>query len=137
MSFWKEFKQFITRGNVIDLAVAVVIGAAFNKIVNSFVNDILMPPIGMALNGIDFSRLQVVIKKGPPAVAIHYGAFINTIISFLIIAFSVFLVIKLVAKLYKKKEAPVTTKDCPECCMTIPLAAKKCGHCGSLLKEGN
>ena len=131
MSFWQEFKRFVTRGNVIDLAVAVVIGAAFSKIVNSFVNDILMPPIGIVLDGIDFSQLEIVLKMGDPPVAIRYGAFINTIISFIILAFAVFLVIKFAAKLHKKKETPAETKDCPECCMTIPVGAKKCGHCGS------
>jgi len=131
MTFLKDFKAFVSRGNVVDLAVAVVIGAAFGKVVNSFVNDILMPPIGILLNGIDFSELAVVLKQGDPPVAIQYGVFINTIISFLIIAFSVFLVIKFLSKLHKKEEVASTSKDCPECCMSIPTAAKKCGHCGS------
>lgn len=136
MSFWNEFKAFITRGNVLDLAIAVVIGAAFGKIVNSFVSDILMPPIGIILNGVDFNSLEWVIKKGvggEPDVALRYGVFINTIISFLIISFAVFLLIKFVSKIYKKKEEAPQTKECPECCLSIPLAAKKCAHCGSQL----
>ncbi len=127
--FWNDFKAFITRGNVVDLAVAVVVGTAFGKIVNSLVNDILMPPFGILLDGIDFSNLEVGLKDG---IAIRYGAFVNTVISFLIIALSVFIVIKCVARLQRKKGAPpADTKECPECCMPIPIAAKKCGHCSS------
>jgi large conductance mechanosensitive channel len=108
MSFASDFKAFIMRGNVVDLAVAVVIGAAFGRIVTSFVNDILMPPIGMLIGGIDFSSLKLVIKDSPDpkqVVAINYGSFINTVISFLIIALAVFIVIKLLERAMPKKEA--------------------------------
>lgn len=120
MSFAKDFKAFIMRGSVIDLAVAVVIGAAFGKIVTSLVNDIIMPPIGLALGGVDFSNLKWVLKPADntnPAhkiaeVSINYGAFINTIIAFLIIALAIFFVIKLVERVMPKKvEAPVTPAD--------------------------
>jgi large conductance mechanosensitive channel len=108
MSFAKDFKAFIMRGNVVDLAVAVVIGAAFGKIVTSLVNDIIMPPIGMITGGIDFSKLMAVIQDSPDpkkVVAIQYGTFINSVITFLIIAFAVFIVIKLLEKAMPKKEA--------------------------------
>jgi large conductance mechanosensitive channel len=108
MSFAKDFKAFIMRGNVVDLAVAVVIGGAFGKIVTSLVNDIIMPPIGVLVGGIDFSRLKWIIHDSTDpkkVVAIHYGSFINTIITFLIIAFAVFVVIKLVEKTMPKKQA--------------------------------
>lgn len=108
MSFVSDFKTFIMRGNVVDLAVAVVIGAAFGKIVTSFVNDVLMPPIGLLVGGIDFSKLMWVVKNSPDpkqVVAIHYGAFVNSVISFLIIALAVFIVIKLLERAMPKKEA--------------------------------
>jgi large conductance mechanosensitive channel len=108
MSFAKDFKAFVMRGNVVDLAVAVVIGAAFGKIVTSLVNDIIMPPIGMLTGGIDFSKLMAVIQDSPDpkkVVAIHYGTFINSVITFLIIAFAVFVVIKLLERAMPKKEA--------------------------------
>lgn len=108
MSFAKDFKAFIMRGNVVDLAVAVVIGAAFGKIVTSLVNDIIMPPIGMITGGIDFSKLMAVIQDSPDpkkVVAIHYGTFINSVITFLIIALAVFIVIKMLEKAMPKKEA--------------------------------
>lgn len=129
MKFVDEFKAFILRGNVVDLAVAVVIGGAFGKIVNSFVNDILMPPIGILTGGIDFSRLEVVLKDGA---SIKYGLFVNNVISFVIIAFSVFILIKMLSRL-KRKTPPKepTEKTCPECCQPIPKQAKKCFHCCS------
>jgi large conductance mechanosensitive channel len=108
MSFASDFKAFIMRGNVVDLAVAVVIGAAFGRIVTSFVNDILMPPIGLLVGGIDFSSLKLIIKNSPDpkqVVSINYGVFINAVISFLIIAFAVFIVIKLLERTMPKKEA--------------------------------
>ncbi|MGH8233474.1 MAG: large-conductance mechanosensitive channel protein MscL [Rhodanobacteraceae bacterium] len=116
MSFAKDFKAFIMRGNVVDLAVAVVIGAAFGKIVTSLVNDIIMPPIGMITGGIDFSKLKAIIQNSPDPkkiVAINYGTFINTIITFLIIALAIFVVIKLLEKAMPKKEAaqPPTPPD--------------------------
>jgi large conductance mechanosensitive channel len=108
MSFASDFKAFIMRGNVVDLAIAVVIGAAFGRIVTSFVNDVLMPPIGILIGGIDFSSLKWIIKNSPDprqVVSINYGAFINTVISFLIIAFAVFIVIKLLERAMPRKEA--------------------------------
>ncbi len=129
-SFWKEFKQFVLRGNVVDLAVAVVVGGAFGKVVSSFVSDILMPPIGLLIDGIDFTGLEVKLHE---KVVLRYGAFINSVVNFLIIAFCVFLAIKFLSKLHKKKEETPDTKVCPECCFKIPLAAKKCGQCGSQL----
>jgi len=108
MSFASDFRAFIMRGNVVDLAIAVVIGAAFGRIVTSFVNDVLMPPIGILVGGIDFSRLKWIIKNSPDprqVVSINYGAFINTVISFLIIALAVFIVIKLLERAMPRKEA--------------------------------
>ncbi|HLX12129.1 MAG TPA: large-conductance mechanosensitive channel protein MscL [Bacteroidota bacterium] len=133
MSVFKEFKDFIMRGNVLDLAVGIVIGAAFGKIVTSFVTDMMMPPIGLLVGGVDFSSLKLTIKAGPPAVTLNYGMFINTTIDFLIVAGAVFLLIKSVNAFMKKEAPPVTTKDCPECKMPIPLAAKRCAHCTSVV----
>lgn len=114
MSFVSDFKAFIMRGNVVDLAVAVVIGAAFGRVVTSFVNDVLMPPVGTLVGGIDFSSLKWIIKNSPDpkqVVSINYGAFINTVISFLIVAFAVFIVIKLLERAMPKKEAAATPAD--------------------------
>ncbi len=145
----EEFKKFIMRGNVIDMAVGIVIGASFGGIVNSFVNDVLMPPIGVLLGGIDFSNLFILIKKGTTpgpylslaqaqeagAVTLNYGVFINTIISFLIIALAIFTVIRFLNKLAKEEEAPPpVTKECPFCFTIIPIKAKRCPNCTSELK---
>ena len=139
---WKEFREFIARGNVIDLAVAVVIGAAFGKIVTTFVDGIVMPPIGMLLGKVDFASLFYVLdqSKGQPVSladakangvpVIAYGSFINDVISFLIIAFVVFLIVRRVNRLKSKQDTgPVTTKDCPHCLSTIPLKATRCASC--------
>ncbi|MBN1813483.1 MAG: large conductance mechanosensitive channel protein MscL [Anaerolineae bacterium] len=139
---WKEFKQFIARGNVVDLAIGVIIGAAFGKIVTSFVNDILMPPIGLLLGNVDFANLFITLSGGSyatleeaqaaGAATINYGVFINTIIDFLIVAFVIFLLIKQVNRL--KKPAPSaepTTKACPYCLSEIPSKATRCPHCTS------
>lgn len=143
---WKEFKEFIARGNVMDLAIAVVIGAAFGKIVTALVEGILMPPIGMAVGKIDFTSLFYVLdqSKGVPASlaeaktkaipVIAYGSFINDVINFIIIAFVVFLIVKGVNKIKRKEEAPPaepTTKDCPYCLSAIPIKASRCAHCTS------
>jgi large conductance mechanosensitive channel len=133
----KEFKAFIMRGNVVDLAVGVIIGATFGKIVSSLVSDILMPPIGMLIGGIDFSEMALTLKTpigDAKPVVIHYGLFINNVIDFLIVAFCVFLVIKGINSL-KKSPPPAdpTEKSCPQCAMLIPVAAKKCGHCTSVI----
>lgn len=134
MSLIREFKAFAVRGNMVDLAIGVVIGAAFGKVVNSFVNDILMPPIGVLLGGTDFSNLAVTIREATPttaAVLLKYGAFINMLIDFTIIAFAIFMVIKAMNKLRPPVEA--TTRACPLCLMDIPVKAKKCGHCQNIL----
>jgi large conductance mechanosensitive channel len=139
-----EFKKFIMRGNVLDLAVGVIIGAAFGKIVASLVSDILMPVIGLALGKIDFSSLFVSLNgesypnlaaaKAAKAPTLNYGLFLNTCIEFLIVAFAIFMVIKIVNRLQKPAPAPEpTTKDCPQCCTAIPLAAKRCPACTSML----
>ncbi|KTB48913.1 large conductance mechanosensitive channel protein MscL [Dehalogenimonas alkenigignens] len=150
----KEFKTFIMRGNVVDLAVGIVIGAAFGAIVNSFVSDVLMPPIGLLLGNVDFGNLFVVLKEGATsapydslaaakaagAVTINYGVFINALISFLIVAAAIFFFIvrplnQMAAKQKAKEAAAVsaapTTKDCPYCATSIPVKAKKCPNCTS------
>ncbi|NTU75521.1 MAG: large-conductance mechanosensitive channel protein MscL [Anaerolineaceae bacterium] len=143
----KEFKAFILRGNVLDLAVAVVIGAAFGKIVGSLVEDIIMPPIGLLLGKVDFANLYLNLSGGvydslakakeAGAVTINYGVFLNTIINFLIVALAIFLVVKLSNSLTKKKEEPAaapTTKDCPYCYSSISIKATRCPNCTSELK---
>jgi large conductance mechanosensitive channel len=141
---FKEFKEFAMRGSVVDLAVGVVIGAAFGAIVTSFVNDILMPPIGLALGRVDFKDLFIALNgatfpslaaaKAAGAPVIAYGQFANTILNFLIIAFAVFLVVKQMNRFNKPAPAaPTTTKECPYCGNTIPLKAVRCGFCTSEL----
>jgi large conductance mechanosensitive channel len=136
MSMMQEFKAFATRGNVADMAVGIIIGAAFGRIVSSLVADVIMPPIGLLLGGVDFSGLSVTLKEGAAPVLIKYGVFINTIIDFLIVAFAIFLLVKGMNRMKKPADAPPapTTKDCPECKMTIPLDAKRCGHCTTVLQ---
>jgi large conductance mechanosensitive channel len=147
----REFKEFALRGNVVDMAVGIVIGAAFGTIVKSFVDDVLMPPIGLLLGKVDFANLFIVLKEGTKAagpyaslgaakaagaVTINLGLFINTIISFIIIAFAVFLIIKGINRMRREKEAALaepTTKDCPFCFTTIPIKASRCPHCTSQL----
>jgi len=136
---WREFKEFIARGNVIDLAVAVVIGAAFGKIITSLVEGVIMPPIGLALGKADFSSLFIDLSgqhpvsiaeakaKGLPVIA--YGMLINDIINFLIIGFVVFLIIKAVNRLKAAPPPPPNTKDCPRCLTAIPLDATRCSAC--------
>jgi large conductance mechanosensitive channel len=151
MGMMKEFKDFAMRGNVIDMAVGIVIGAAFGTIVKSLVADVIMPPIGLLLGNVDFSNLFVVLKQGATAgpyltmadantagaVTLNYGAFINTVISFLIVAFAIFILIRNINRLKKKEEAPApaaTTKECSFCFSTIPIKATRCPHCTSELK---
>lgn len=142
---FQEFKKFAMRGSVLDLAVGVILGVAFGKVVGSFVEDIIMPPIGRLLGHVDFSNLFVSLNgthydtiaaaKAAAAPTINYGLFLNTIINFLIVALAIFLLVQQVNRWGKKPE-PVTaptTKDCPQCAMAIPLAAKRCGHCTSQL----
>jgi large conductance mechanosensitive channel len=139
----KEFKEFAMRGNALDLAVGVVIGAAFGKIVASLVDDVLMPPLGRLLGHVDFSSLFINLSdksfeslaaaKAAGAPTLNYGNFINTIINFIIVAFAIFLLVRTVNR-WTTKPAPAAapiTKDCPQCAMPIPLAAKRCGHCTS------
>lgn len=142
----KEFKEFIARGNVIDLAVGVIIGAAFGKIVDSLVNDIIMPPIGRLLGGVDFSNLFINLTDTPyatlaaakeaGAATINYGIFLNTLITFLIVAFAVFLLVRTVNHMQRPIEAPAappTTKECPYCLSSIAMRATRCAHCTSEL----
>ena len=141
----KEFREFAMKGNVVDLAVGVVIGAAFGKIVDSLVKDILMPPIGKLLGGVDFSNLFLILGGGGPfpslkaaqdagVATLNYGIFINALINFTIIAFALFMVVKAMNQM-KREEAtappPPTSKICPQCQMEIPIKAVKCGHCTS------
>ena len=136
-----EFKTFIMRGNVMDLAVGIVIGAAFTTVVNSFVNDLLMPPIGLALGKVDFANLFVSLTGQPfPSVAaakaagaptLNYGMFINNVINFLIVGFVVFLLVKQVNRLQGPPPPAATTRPCPHCAMEIPKAARRCPHCTS------
>jgi large conductance mechanosensitive channel len=133
---FKEFREFAMKGNVVDMAVGIIIGAAFGAIVNSLVKDILMPPFGFLLGNVDFSNLYIVLsetgKEGP--VVIKYGTFINVIISFIIVAFALFILIKGMNKMRaKKEEAPATTKDCPYCFSKIPVKATRCPNCTSEL----
>lgn len=136
----KDFKDFLTRGNVVDLAVALVLGVAFGAIVTSFVNDILMPPIGLAFKGVDFTNLFVSLtKQSYPTLAaakaagaptLNYGLFINTIISFVIVAFAMFMVVRQIARL--RPPAPAaSTRECPFCLSAVPLRATRCAHCTS------
>ena len=149
---FKEFKEFAMRGNVVDMAVGIIIGGAFGTIVKSLVSDVIMPPIGLLLGGVDFSELFLILKEGAKAgpyatlaaaqaagaVTISYGLFINAVISFLIVAFAVFLLIKGLNKLQHEKEAPpaeVTTKACPFCFSSIDIKATRCPHCTSELQS--
>jgi large conductance mechanosensitive channel len=141
----KEFKEFIARGNVIDLAVAVIMGGAFGPIVNSVVADIIMPPIGMMLGNVDFKDLFISLNgnayptlaaaKEAAAPVIAYGIFLNTVINFLIISFAIFILIRQINRFKAPAPAPAvpSTKDCPQCLMAIPINAKRCGHCTSQL----
>lgn len=149
---FKEFKEFAIRGSVVDMAVGIVIGAAFGTIIKSLVDDVLMPPIGLLLGNVDFSNLIITIKEGVKApgpysslaaakqagaVTLNLGVFINTIISFIIVAFSVFLVIRGINRMKRKQEAPAsaaTTKVCPLCFTTIPIQATRCPNCTSQLQ---
>ena len=148
---FKEFREFSVKGNVVDMAVGIIIGAAFGTIITSLVSDIIMPPIGLLLGNVDFSSLFMVLKEGKVAapyatladaraagaVTLNYGVFINTIVSFLIVAFAIFLVVKNVNRMKKEEQAAPavpTTKECPFCLSVIPIKAVKCGNCTSELK---
>ena len=147
---FKEFKEFAIKGNVIDMAVGIIIGAAFGTIVNSLVQDVIMPPIGLLLGNVDFSNIFAVLKEGKVAgpyasvaaaksagaVTINFGVFINTIISFVIVAFAVFLLVRTINKLRREEAPPAapTTKDCIYCLSKIPIKATRCPNCTSELK---
>lgn len=134
MGMLKEFREFAVKGNAVDMAVGIIIGGAFGKIVTSLVNDIVMPPIGMLLGKVDFSSLSITIQEkteDAAAVMVNYGKFLNTLLDFVIVAFCIFLVIKQMNRLTPKPPAEVTTKTCPQCQSTIPLKAVRCAHCTS------
>lgn len=137
---FKEFKEFAMRGNVMDMAVGIIIGAAFGKIVSSFVGDVLMPPLGLLLGGLDFSNLFVDLSGGGYATlaaakeagapTLNYGIFINAVLDFLIVAFAIFMVVKQMNRLKKQAPPPApNTRECPECTSQIPLKAKRCSQC--------
>ena len=149
----KEFREFALRGNVLDMAVGIIIGAAFGTIVNSLVQDVIMPPVGLLLGNVDFSNIFIVLKEGKVAgpyasvaiaksagaVTINFGVFVNTIITFLIVAFAVFLLIRTINRLRRQEEAPPpvpTTKECTYCFSSIPVKATRCPQCTSELKGG-
>jgi large conductance mechanosensitive channel len=148
---FREFKEFAMKGNVVDMAVGIIIGAAFGTIIKSLVSDIIMPPIGLLLGNVDFTNLFIVLKEGnvagpfaaladaqkAGAVTINYGLFINTIVSFIIVAFAVFVLIRNINKLKRQEEAPPeepTTKECPYCLSTIAVKATRCAFCAADLK---
>jgi large conductance mechanosensitive channel len=140
----REFRDFIMRGNIIDLAVAFVIGLAFGRVITSLVNDIIMPPIGLLLNGVDFANLFVALRGGPyPSLAaakaagaptINYGVFLNTIIDFVILAFVIFLIIR---QINRTRAAAPATKACPYCLSNVPIKAIRCAFCTSELKAAS
>lgn len=147
----KEFREFAMRGNVVDMAVGIIIGAAFGSIVKSLVADVIMPPIGLLIGNVDFTNLFVVLKAGAVsgpyaslaeaqnagAVTINYGLFINTLISFIVVAWAVFLLVRSINRMRRHEEKPPadpTTRECPYCLSAIPVKAKRCAHCTSDLK---
>lgn len=140
MGMVKEFREFALKGNVMDLAIAVIIGAAFTKIVDSLVNEVLMPPIGLLTGGMDFTNQFLTLRgtdaatlaeaQAAGAVTLNYGLFLNALVSFLIVAFVVFLMVKRINALRPAAPVPVTIRPCPECLSEIPIAAKRCRYCG-------
>ena len=140
---WDDFKKFAFKGNVMDLAVAVVIGAAFGAIVKNVVDNLIMPPIGLLTGGVDFSELHVVLKRPPPGVAyanveeltkaggvaIRYGLVVNAVLSFLLVAIAVFVLVRILSRAIPKKPEAPSARDCPQCLMSVPLKATRCGHC--------
>lgn len=148
MKFFEQFKAFLLRGNVIDLAVGMVVGTAFTNMVKSLVDNVIMPPIGLLIGGVDFSNLFFTLRNGSKspgpyetlgaaqaagAVTLNIGLFINTVISLIIVGFAIFMVVKAINKLHKNPPLKTTTKQCPQCCTEIPLEAKRCPNCTSEL----
>jgi len=146
---FKEFKTFVMRGSVVDLAVGIIIGGAFGVIVKSLVDDIIMPPVGLLLGDVSFTNLFLLLKPGPKApppyptladaqaagaVTLNYGQFLTHLVTFLIVAFAIYLLVRTINQLRGPEEAPVTAKECPHCRMSIPLAAVRCPHCTSELR---
>ena len=149
---FKEFKEFAVKGNVVDMAVGIIIGVAFGAVVKSLVSDVIMPPVGLLFGNVDFSNFFLVLKQGAQAVGpytmvseaqkagavtLNYGIFVNTVINFAVIAFAMFLVVRSMNRLSRQKEAQPTeptTKECPYCLSVIPLKATRCAHCASELK---
>jgi large conductance mechanosensitive channel len=146
----QEFREFVLRGNVVDMAIGIIVGAAFGTIVEALVDSVIMPPVGLLLGGVDFTNFFILLKAGSPAapyasladaqaagaVTINYGLFINAVVSFLIVAFTMFLLIRSVNRLKREEEAPPvepTTKECPYCLSAIPVKATRCPHCTSEL----
>lgn len=149
---FREFKEFAMKGNVVDMAVGIIIGVAFGAIVKSLVSDVIMPPVGLLLGNVDFSNLFIVLKQGHAAgpysllseaqkagaVTINYGVFVNAVINFIVVAFAMFLVVKNMNRLSRKEEGPApepTTKECPYCLSVIPVKATRCAHCTAELKQ--
>jgi len=148
---WKEFKEFALRGNVVDMAVGIIIGAAFGTIVKSLVDDVVMPPIGLVLGGVDFASFFILLKAGAPggpyssladaqaagAVTINYGVFINAVISFLVVAVVILFLIRMMNRMRREEQVPSdpTTKECPFCLSAIPIKASRCAFCTSQLPE--
>jgi len=140
---FKEFKEFAMRGNVVDMAVGIIIGAAFGKIITSLVSDVIMPPIGLVMGNADFSSLFIDLSgkhyatlaeaQKAGAATINYGLFIDAIVGFLIVAFAVFIVVRQINRMKREEPPAPTTKDCPHCALPVPLAAKRCGHCTATL----
>ena len=135
MEILKEFKTFALRGNLIDMAVGIIIGGAFGKIVTSLVNDVIMPPIGMLLGGMNFSDLALKMGASDKAASLKYGAFMQSVVDFMIVAFAIFMLVQAVNKAskYMLQEAAPTTKDCPRCCSKIAIRATRCPQCTSEL----
>jgi len=141
----KEFREFAMRGNVVDMAVGIIIGAAFGAIVQSLVADVIMPPIGLILGNVDFANLFIVLKEGAAAapyaslaeaqkagaVTINYGKFLNAVVGFVIVAFAVYILVRAINQLKRKEQAAPATKECPQCFSTIPIKAKRCPNCTS------
>ena len=140
---WKEFKEFALKGSVLDMAIGIIIGAAFAPIVKSLVDDIIMPPIGLLLGGVDFTNLFAVLREGTPgspysslevaraagAVTVNYGLFVNTLITFLIISFAIFLMVKVINRWRAGESEEPTTRECPQCLTSIPIKARRCSAC--------